>query len=191
MKPVSRVAPGVDPAEIKRILKDFFNKSSDGALITSRQLWQKIVDGKAFSVSHRFTNIASNAEAVMVFNNPSESDRTAYIVIIEVVTMAQAWVDIYRDNIITDIGTAITPMNLNLGSNNTSVMQVGYNGAYVEGTLALNTVCPGGTRVRAIGGATEVGESVVIPPGKNMLVKVTNKSGSAQDLSIRILWWED
>jgi len=188
---VSRVTPGVDPAEIKRILEDFFNKSSDGSLITSHQLWQKIVDGKAFSVSHRFTNIASNAEAVMVFVNPADSDKTAYIVAVEVITMAQAWVDVFHDNDITDIGTRVTPVNLNLGSNNTSAMQVGYNGSYTEGVQAVNIVCPGGSHIRAIGGATEVGESVVIPPGKNILVKVTNKSASAQDLSIRILWWED
>jgi len=59
------------------------------------------------------------------------------------------------------------------------------------GTLVHNSVCPGGSRVQATGGAAEVGETVVIPESFNFLVKVTNKSASATDLSIRILWWEE
>lgn len=34
-------------------------------------------------------------------------------------------------------------------------------------------------------------DAAVIPEGFNFLVKVTNKSAAAADLSIRILWWEE
>jgi len=41
------------------------------------------------------------------------------------------------------------------------------------------------------GAAMEVGECVLIPPGNNFLVTATNKSASSEDMSIRIIWWEE
>ena len=116
---------------------------------------------------------------------------TIYIISIDIVAFAQAWVDIYRDNTITTNGTAITPINLNLGSTNTSPALVEYGGSYTIGQPVHSTVVPGGSLIRAVGGASEVGESVIIPETKNILVRVTNKSASASDISIRIIWWEE
>ena len=163
----------------------------DRTIIVQPRLFYKIYEGKAYSVSHRYEGVASDAYVDMYFENPSGSGKKVYVAIIEVVTFAQAWVDIYRNVSVTSEGTQLTPVNLNLGSNNQSVAKVMYGGTYSVGTPALNTVCPGGSLIRAIGGATEVGETAIIPEGKNILVRVTNKSGSASDLSIRIIWWED
>ena len=154
-------------------------------------LFIKIKEGKAYTVSHRFESVASDASVQLLFNNPDTSGKTAYIVMIEVTSTGQGWVDIYRDNTVTASGTPLTPFNLNLGSTNTSSMTVEYGGTYTLGAQSLNTVCPGGSGVRAIGAATEVGETAEIPSGHNILIQFTNRSASAEDASIRILWWEE
>jgi len=178
---------GVSKSELRELLGIL----ADGTLTVAERFQRKIEEGKAFAVSHRFEGLATNASAELYFENPSGSGRTVYIVIVEVVGMAQGWVDIYRGNTVSTPGTPLTPMNLNLGSTNASVVNVEYGGVYVAGTLALNTVLPGGNLVRAVGSAVEVGETVKIPEGNNILVRATNTSASAQDLSIRVLWWEE
>ncbi|RLG77351.1 MAG: hypothetical protein DRO12_02425, partial [Thermoprotei archaeon] len=167
------------------------SRLTDGTLIVERKLSKKISEGSAFSISHRFEEVASNSHVDLYFENPSESDKTVYIMLVEVVSMGQAWVDIYRDNSVSASGTALTPMNLNMGSTNESVVNAEHGGTYTTGTLALNIVCPGGSGVRAIGAAVEVGENVIMPNGKNLLVRVTNKSASDSDISIRIVWYEE
>jgi len=154
-------------------------------------LRKKIEEGKAFSISHRFEGVASDASVSIYFENPPYSGKTVYIQLVEVVSLAQAYVDIYRDATRTVVGTPLSPFNLNMASPRSSVIDVEYGGTYENGQLALNTVCPGGSGVRAIGGATEVGENLIIPPGHNIVITVTNASASATDLSIRILWYEE
>jgi len=189
-------SPSILYKAFKMVLDEKFPKSLlqfiDGTVIVNARFLMKIYEGKAFSVSHRFEGVASGASVDMLFENPSGSNTDIYVIIIEIVTFAQGWVDIYRNVTVTASGTTLTPVNLNLSSTNQSVAHVEYGGTYsTPATPALNTVVPGGSLVRAIGGATEVGECLIMPEGSNILVRVTNQSASAQDLSVRILWWED
>lgn len=163
----------------------------DGTIIVNQRFFKKIFEGYGYSISHRFENISSGSSVDVYFENPSASGKNIFIIVIEVVTFAQAWIDIYRNNSVTASGTSITPLNLNMGSSNTSVSYIEYGGTYSTGELAHSSVCPGGSRIRAVGGATEVGETIIINPGGNILVRVTNKSDSSQDMSIRIIWWEE
>jgi hypothetical protein len=162
----------------------------DGTLIINPRFFYKIYEGYGFSISNRFENVASDASVNIYFENPAGSGREVFIIVIDVISFAQAWIDVYRD-VTPSGGTAITPVNLNFGSAITSVATVKYGVTYSGGTLVHSTVCPGGSKVQATGGAAEVGETVVIPEGFNFLVKVTNKSTGATDLSIRIVWWEE
>jgi len=171
--------------------KKVFSRFSDNVLAVSPRFQKKIEEGKGFVVSRRFEGVASDAYVDIYFENPSGSGKKIHIEVVEVVSMAQAWVDIYRGNTVTASGTSIVPVNLNMESNNSSIANAEYGGSYSTGELISNTVCPGGSRIRAVGGAAEVGEMMIIPPGLNILVRVTNKSASATDLSVRILWWEE
>jgi hypothetical protein len=162
----------------------------DGTLIMNPRLFYKIYEGYGFAISHRFENVASDASVNIYFEDPSGSGMEVFIVVIDVISFAQAWVDVYR-GVTPSGGTAITPVNLNFGSIITSIATVKYGVSYSGGTLVHSTVCPGGSKVQATGGVAEVGETVVIPEGFNFLVKVTNKSTASTDLSIRIVWWEE
>mgnify|MGYP000651507505 CR=1 FL=1 len=184
-----------DPSTFEDILskkiETKIKQFKDGTVIVNQRFFYKIYEGYGFSISHRFESVSSDASVDIYFENPSGSGRTVYIVMIEVVSFAQAHIDIYRNSTVTSSGTSITPVNLNFSSTITSVANVEYGGTYTLGTLTLNTVCPGGRAIRAVGGASEVGETVIIPPGYNFLIRVTNKSTSSADLSIRIIWWEE
>jgi len=163
----------------------------DGTQIVNPRFFYKIHEGYGFSISHRFTGVASGGSVDLFFENPAGSGRTVYVVAVEVASLAQAWVDVYRDNKVASSGTKLTPLNLNLGKPISSVVNAEHGGTYTLGALAHSTVCPGGSLVRAVGYVVEVGETVIIPEGYNILVRATNQSASSTDLSIRIIWWEE
>jgi len=66
-------------------------------------------------------------------------------------------------------------MNLNLEKAVSSVASVEYGGTYTTGTLAESMVVPGGSRVRAVGGAVEAGQSILVPENFNFLVRATKQ----------------
>ena len=166
-------------------------RTQDNTVVSVQRFFNQVQNGNAFSVSKRFESVASDAYIQLFFENPSGSGKIVHIVMIEVVSLAQLWVDIYRGNTKSSSGTVLTPVNLNFASTKSSVVGVEYGGTYSFGTLVHNTVCPGGSHIRAVGGAAEVGENVVMPEDFNFIVVVRNKSANNTDFSIRILWWEE
>ena len=177
---------------LKNAIKTTILRFSDNSVAVHPRAAYKIEEGKGFSASRRFEGVAADAYVDFLFSNPPGSGKTAHIIVVDVVSLAQAHVDIYRDVSVTAPGTAVTPVNLNLGSAGESSMDVEYGGTYsLPPEPSLNTVCPGGSHIRAVGGATEVGEKAVVPEGHNILVRVTNASASATDISVKVTWWEE
>jgi len=163
----------------------------DKTAITNPRFQYKIKQGYGFAVGHRFPSVGAGASIDIYFENPSDSGREVVIITVEVTPLAQSDIDIYEGNTVTATGTALTPRNLNRGSSITSVVNAEYGGTYGLGPLIFDDVCPGGSKKQAVGGAAEVGETAVIPPGSNFLVRVTNQSADTTRIAIRILWWED
>ena len=164
---------------------------SDGTQIVNPRFFYKACEGYGFAVGHRFAGVGSGSSVDIYFENPPGSGRKIYIVTITVTAFDQVWIDIYRGNTVTAHGTSLTPVNLNFEKNIPSVALVEYGGSYTLGNLALDDLCPGGSKKEAVGGRAEVGETVIMPEGYNFLVRVTNKSASSTDIAIRILWWEE
>ena len=163
----------------------------DGTQIMNPRFEYMVYEGIGFSVSQRFEGVADDASVDVYFENPVGSGKKVYIIEIEVISLGQAYIDIYRGNTVTASGTAITPVNLNFEKATVSVCNVEHSGTYATGTLTLSAVCPGGSKKQACGGQASVGEVVVMPEGFNFLIRVTNKSGGNTDMSIRLLWWEE
>ncbi len=183
--------PSTDPHQIERALSSSLLRFLDKTLVVNPRFSKKILDGYGFTASHRFTGVASGSSVDMLFENPSSSGRTVFILSIEVTALAECHIDIYRGNTVSSPGTPVTPSNLNLGSSISSVAHVEYGGSYTYGVKAKETVCPGGSKKEAIGGHAEIGENAVIPPGCNFIVHVTNASASTTDIAIEMLWWEE
>ena len=152
---------------------------------------RRIYEGKAFIAGKRFEAVADGSSIQILFNNPSNSNVKAKIILIEIVTGGKFYVDVARDVTISASGTAIPVMNLNFGSTNTPSCNVEYGGTYTGGTTTLTSMVPGGTLVRAVGDIASFGESMLIPEGHNKLFTVTNQSGATEDFSIKFLWWEE
>ena len=163
----------------------------DGTQITNPRFFYKIYEGYGFEASRRFESVGAGDSIDVYFENPTGSGRQVFLISVEITSFAQAWIDIYRGNIVTASGTPITPVNLNFAKAIGSVANLEYGGTYTLGTLVLNTVCPGGSKKQAVGAMADVGETAVIPEGHNFLVRVTNKSADATDLSVRMIWWEE
>jgi len=164
---------------------------SDGTVIVNSRFLKKILDGVAFSVSHRFEGVADGTSVDLLFENPSGSGKRVFLVAAEAISFGRGHIDVYRDSGVTVSGTTVEPVNLNFESSNESVCNVEYGGTYSLGTSVHRTIIPGGSKVRAIGSAVEIGESVVMSENHNLLFRVTNKSGAATDMSIRLIWWEE
>jgi len=174
-------------------IKDSFpKKTSDGAAITEGILYDKIREGRAFSVSHRFSAIASGTNVSMYFSIPVDSV-TVTIVAVEVTSTGQGYIEIYRYPSVISGGTQMTPVNLNLSSsiNSTVVVGYGYTVDLSSATKTVDVVAPGGRLVRAIGSLSEVGEAVILPPGNSFIVIYTNTAATDEDVSIRIIWFEE
>ena len=170
----------------KQVLQD-----QDGALLNFPKFFYKIRQGYGFAASKRFEGVTSGDSVDILFRNPPDSGRNAVIVSIEIIGLAQLYADIYKNNTVTSDGTLIPAVNLNLASAITNKAVVAYGGSYSLGTMIYNMVVPGGSHIRAIGGAIQIGETVILPPGGNFILRVTNKSASATDFSARAVWWEE
>jgi len=185
--------------EILKALREYFDNKLINVIINNDQVnvtirtefQQAIMDGKAFSVGDIFTGVSSGADRYVYFENPSDSNVKVHMIVIWVVTLAELHIRIYRDNTVISAGDQIEPINLNFSSNNRSKIIVYKGGSYSEGRYVKGSVCPGGSHIRAVGGAVEVGEQVIIPPGNNFLIKITNASASSTDFSFAIVWWEE
>jgi len=174
-----------------RILNTVFKRFNDKSIVTGSRFEKKIEEGYAFSSSERFASVANGSTVEMVFQNPSGSGRDVNIIAVEIIPFGRGHIDIYENSKITDEGSQAQIFNLNMGSSNSSVCKVLYNGTYSGGDLKHKTVAYGGRSVRAIGSLSEVGEKVKITEGKNIRVVFTNKAGVDIDVSMRFLWWEE
>ncbi len=165
---------------------------SDKTLVTTTRFQKRILDGDGFSISHRFESIAAGSSINVLIANPSGSGKQIYLIQVNVISLAQAWVNVYLNASYTG-GTDLTPYNLNTCSSKTSSSTLKYN-VTISGspTPYKTSVCPGGTSVRAVGDAVEVGETMILGEGCSLIFEVINKDTTqSTDFSIGIIWWEE
>lgn len=89
-------------------------------------------------------------------------------------------------------GTALTPRNKNRasGKNHSVGVRVGMTIGAV-GTLLENEFMPGRTGPLAVGGASSTRDEWVLAPSTVYLVRITNRSGGAQPMSLAAEWYEE
>jgi len=146
--------------------------------------------GKLFVVSKRWAGVASGSSVDFVINNPADSGRDLYLLTIQITGTDQAWIDMFVDSQGLGSGMALSPANKYIGHSMTAKAVIEVDGSYTPGTKVHETVLPGGSGRFATGGSAELGVGGIIPPGHNLHVRLTNKSANANDLSIRVVWWE-
>jgi len=156
-------------------------------------LRRKIEQDSAFMVSYDVSGLASGGSIYILFENPSTSTKNIRIVVVEVDGTAKSRLYAYKNIDTTGIaGTSLQPASYDVASSAISVANIQVANTYDTSTLTpiLRKVVAGGSGVRAIGGASDVGEFMKLRPGTNVLFELTNTSASAEDYSIEIKWYE-
>ena len=162
----------------------------DGKLSVANWMREKIISEQAFMITKRFKSVASGDSIEIYLENPTGSGKMVEIATIEIVTTGECSIDVYSGNTITTNGTSITPVNMKIGATTTSVVNTEYGGTYTTGDTIMELVSPGGSQIRAVGGQSEISGEIMLEEGQNIVVKVTNDSTSAENISVKITWAE-
>ena len=165
----------------------------DGTLLVNQRLLVKILEGDGYVAGWRLDGVASGSSAYFQFENPAGSGINANIISINLEGTGNGRVNMYPPDqvTVTAAGTAATHLNLNPASGKSALCAFRYGGTYTLGTPVVKQVLPGGSRVRAVGGAIMADVNMRIPVGFSLLIEIVNQSGSAEDFSARVLWWEE
>ena len=175
-----------DP-NIKAINDKIVKADSDNTVVYT-QYQRKAIEDKAFFVARLWNNVENTAD--ICIENPSDSGKTVHIMTVKMSTTDQAWIRYVLDPTLSG-GTELTPMPFKVGAAATSVARVIVDvSSYSGGTEAGAEVIPGGSGNKAVGGMDDGLVAFVIPPGHRVLFEVVNKSSNANQISVRIDWWE-
>jgi len=159
--------------------------------------WDYMVNqGNAYEVGV-VMSINGGVTGYFLIANPSNSGKTLYIRQIVIIGKAEGRVNKYvgtygTDIVVSTAGTAVTPVNKDAGSSNTSVAHVEYGGTYTNNsTKVVSSVIPGGSGFFAQGGHAGVSLAGKLEPGYAYLIGITNDSTATDDFSVLIEWWEE
>lgn len=147
--------------------------------------------GWTFRASKRFTGVADASTSQLFIDNGSNSGVDLYIQ--RLITSSEGLADIdVNTNVTQDTsGTSLTIHNDLAGSSNSSAATVEHGGSYSsrDSNPYTEIIQPGGSAGVKIGG---VGQEIgfVLPQGNNLLVEVTNQSGTSSRQSILAKWVE-
>ncbi len=164
----------------------------DGTQIVDQRQFIKTFEGYKFTTGYRFEDIATDAEVNIILRVPAGSGRMVFFIAFEVSSFAQAHIDIYFD-VNHSGGNLLEILNLRRDKQGVvnSVAEVLHSVSYTPSEHHIPLVHSGGTKQFAVGGLSELSGGAILASGNNILIVVTNKSASSQDISLRLVWWED
>ncbi|MEM2261256.1 MAG: hypothetical protein QXK24_02265 [Ignisphaera sp.] len=176
-------------------LNDIYNrldflKFDDKSLAISHRLMHYAEIGYGFHLFERYENIANNGTETLYLQNPSNSTRLIYVVGIEISTLAQLFIDAYRNPTITNMGSEVNTLNLRFGHENTSSLIARKSVSFQSATPSAKMLVSGGGKTNAIGSFASIGEGMILPPDNALLIQFLNNSGSSTSFSVRVLWFE-
>ena len=158
------------------------------SFVAYTEMAKKIEEGKAFSASNRLTIAAGGSKDILIENR---SGKNIKIVVVEITTLSNINIDIYDNVTVSSHGNKWDIRNLNLASAYITNVIIEDSGSYSGGELVGNKLGYGGSPSRAIGSASEVGETVVIPDRNNIMIRITNTESQNTTVSVVILFYED
>ncbi|MBW2674747.1 MAG: hypothetical protein JRD89_15275 [Deltaproteobacteria bacterium] len=171
---------------VERLLLQFL----DGAAVVDQRQMIKAFEGYKFTAGYRFEGVASDAQVNVLLRVPTGAGRRVFFAAFEVSSYAQAHVDVYFD-VEYSGGSKLEAVNLRRSSGIASKAEVLRSVSFTPSIHHLPLVHPGGVKQFATGGLSELSGAAILDPGSNILIAVTNKSTSSQDISLRLTWWEE
>lgn len=167
-------------------------KLPDGTTVEVPRFFHYILRGYGYIATKRFEGLADDSSVDVYIENPLGSGRLVYCVLVEISGFGNAYVDVYYGVSVTSSGNDLIAMKMNKKGKD-PIKIIEYGGTYdISGAEKVcETVLPGGTKKEAIGGAISFGEAVLVSENENYLIRITNKSGVANDFSVKSVWWEE
>jgi hypothetical protein len=171
---------------------------ASGSLIHISHQHSKVHQGDYYNCSHYYSAVADNGTAELLIKLSANYENHA---VIQIGTGGDGRLDLYENPTLSDNGTSINVINHNRSkalasptraSSSTAFHTPTHNSPQAYGTpLIPGFVLPGGTKDKGGGAIAEAsGEQWVWAASNDYLVKVTNQSGSAQDISIDVAFYE-
>jgi hypothetical protein len=158
--------------------------------IAKSHLKYSMEKGDVYASSIRIADVADDGTLKVLLSNPADSTKNICWCALVVASEGKAYLDMYGQVTVDTPGTAMGQTQKLSGSSNTSVADSEYDGAYTysAANLVHSSLIPGGSGPNSVGGQATDAELAMAIPGRNILVVLTNKAGSAKDMSIRIVW---
>lgn len=160
------------------------------ALVQIDYIHNKIHQGAMFDADKVFLSVANNTSSYMCIKSTT---REVHLTI-AISTEGTCYVNSYIDTTYTDCGTQITAFNRKIddGSEASPTAEV-YHTPTIEdlGTQRYEQLLPGGSRNFAQGGSGSSRIETILYPGKELLVEITNVSGSTIDQGVVFEWYEE
>lgn len=139
-------------------------------------------------------SVAAGGTLNLNLRNPTDNDHNANIQLLRVSTQFEAVVDVF-DTYTTAPSGGTTPAVDNLlmdtaQDNGGGSMTIRKNADFDGDNLHVVAVMPGGGSAGKVGG-TQSQTAPLVEPDREIVMQVTNQSGSANDAALTIVWVEE
>lgn len=150
-----------------------------------------IEQGLFFSAEYLFAAVANDGYAYLRVTNPSSNKKLH--VQFNVNNEKKMYVASFANTTYSGNGTAVTKFNRNTGSSNVAEAVIYHTPTInVLGSQRGNSmIAVNANQYVQIGGAPSAYIDSIVAPGKEILIRLQNKGGSAQDIAITVNWYEE
>jgi len=162
--------------------------SIDSSIGTITSAHIKVHQGNFYNISKLFENVAddSNAEILLKVGSNKKLHFTTIVTV-----GGTSHVYLYESPTVSDNGTQLAIYNMNRSSSNTSDATAYYSPTVASaGTELSSVLAEGGTGPKAIGSQARNDGEWILEKSTDYLIRVTNKSGAVNDISIEIAFYE-
>jgi hypothetical protein len=157
------------------------------AIITTDALHAHTHDGSSYFYTHIFTGVANDAAGEILLQ--TTSSHAPHMRVIAVAGGA-AELELFEGTTFSAAGTSGTPRNRNRFKADSAFLTATHTPTVTDaGTSIFIEEIPGGKGGNSLGGSGTLDE-VVFKTSENYLLRTTNRSGVAQDLSFVLFWYE-
>jgi hypothetical protein len=152
-------------------------------------LHAEIHAGETFHVARLVEDVANNASIDLLI----VVGATKKLHLTMVGTAAgDAHAYLYETPTTSAAGTAVTAHNKNRGSSDTTTATITHTPTVSAPGTALDTaLIPGGTKQQATGSSGAQRDEWILKKSTTYLLRLTNKAGSAKDMSVGLTWYEE
>ncbi|PKM77886.1 MAG: hypothetical protein CVU90_05415 [Firmicutes bacterium HGW-Firmicutes-15] len=161
----------------------------DSAAVTIEFAHANIHEGVSYSVSKLFQNLGAGSGYANLRIYTGSTKETHMVM--EVTADGKSYISLYSGTTYSASGTLVTVYNLNRNSSNTTDSKVLFTPTISDsGTLLSQTLLPGGTGSKTVGGQSLTRAERILKTSSDYLVRVQNVSDVAGDVAINFTYYE-